>query len=166
MGAAGKGLGIIGAVLALIIAILPASALAGENGMQTSFDVAVGATYLSGNTDYQIGGKVVWDNFPLEYVHFPVSELDWPLDSVWANDEVIPGSGRPTDEKGRVVISASYRINEARTPLMLVIKPVILPGYRLTTADRFELLDYESPWEGMSLQFGFAPDSLTATPQP
>ncbi len=84
MGARGKGLGIIVTVLALVIGVSSGSVLAGEQGMQTSFDVAVGVSYLSGNTQYQIGGNVVWDNFPLEVVHFPISELDWPLDTVWA----------------------------------------------------------------------------------
>jgi len=83
MGATCKGLGITVTIIALIIGFSSASALAGENGMQTSFDMAVGASYLSGSTDYQIGGKVVWDNYPLEKIQFPISELDWPLDTFW-----------------------------------------------------------------------------------
>lgn len=70
------------AAIGLISALFHGEVLADER--RTSFDISVGATYLSGYTDYKVGGNVVWDNFPPSEYHFPTSELDWPLDTMWA----------------------------------------------------------------------------------
>ena len=83
MGKAVKWSVVMVTAMTVILGLQSASVLAGENGMQASFDVALGTSYLSGDTDYQIGGKVKWDNFPLEHIQFPISELKWPLDTFW-----------------------------------------------------------------------------------
>jgi hypothetical protein len=77
-------LALVVTILVLIIGIPSMSAVAGENGMQVDVDVALGAAYRAGETQYQIGGTVVWDNFGLEQIHFPISELKWPVDAFWA----------------------------------------------------------------------------------
>jgi len=51
------------------------------------FDVSLGTGYLSGDSTYQIGGLVI-DNSGLYEIHFPLSELKFPLDSVMLKGEV------------------------------------------------------------------------------
>lgn len=44
-------------------------------------DVSVSGGYLAGNTQYQIGNRVVLADGSVYNLHFPLSELDFPLDS-------------------------------------------------------------------------------------
>lgn len=44
-------------------------------------DVSVSGGYLAGNTQYQIGGYTVLADGSALNIHFPLSELDFPLDS-------------------------------------------------------------------------------------
>lgn len=45
-----------------------------------SLEIAAGAELWSGDTTYQIGGKITEPTGESGTVHFPLSELEWPLD--------------------------------------------------------------------------------------
>ena len=46
------------------------------------FDLSVGIEGMEGDTTYQIGGNIVLPDGTSGAIHFPVSELEWPLD-IW-----------------------------------------------------------------------------------
>jgi len=45
------------------------------------YDIEVGIGLLSGDTTYQIGGKTVSSNNSVETIHFPLSELEFPINT-------------------------------------------------------------------------------------
>ena len=46
------------------------------------FDFALGTELMGGDTTYSIGGPVTFADGSVENIHFPLSELEWPLD-IW-----------------------------------------------------------------------------------
>lgn len=46
------------------------------------FDLALGVEAMGGDTTYSIGGPVTFADGSVENIHFPLSELEWPLD-IW-----------------------------------------------------------------------------------
>lgn len=45
------------------------------------YDLKIGAGLLSGDTTYQIGGKTVYSDGNSETIHFPLSELEFPINT-------------------------------------------------------------------------------------
>ena len=45
------------------------------------FDLEIGAGLLHGDTTYQIGGKSVYSNGTTESIHFPLSKLEFPINT-------------------------------------------------------------------------------------
>lgn len=66
----------------LIVFILPAFLLLSFTGpVCAGFDLSLGSGYLTGMTSYQIGGHVDYADGRSEEGHFPLSELEFPLDA-------------------------------------------------------------------------------------
>jgi len=51
-------------------------------------DLSIGGGYLAGDTQYQIGGHTVFADGSSENIHFPLSELIFPLDSYVVKGQV------------------------------------------------------------------------------
>ncbi len=54
--------------------------MADDNPIGFYFDIGVEA--MAGDTTYSIGGDIMYGDGSLESVHFPISELAWPMD-IW-----------------------------------------------------------------------------------
>ncbi len=48
------------------------------------FDISIGSDFMSGDTTYSIGGAINYSDGTSQTVHFPISELEWPLNVVLA----------------------------------------------------------------------------------
>lgn len=44
------------------------------------FNFSIGSEFMSGDTTYSIGGTITFSDGSTGAVHFPISELEWPLD--------------------------------------------------------------------------------------
>ncbi|MCK5069630.1 MAG: omptin family outer membrane protease [Desulfocapsa sp.] len=57
----------------------------------SAFDISIGSEFMSGDTTYSIGGAINFSDGSTGNVHFPISELEWPLDVLLArfNAELI-----------------------------------------------------------------------------
>lgn len=58
------------------------------NSALAGVDFSVGGGYLAGNSQYQIGGHTVNADGSVENIHFPLSELDFTLDSYIVKGQV------------------------------------------------------------------------------
>ncbi len=66
-------------VAILLIIVIPAHLSAEANKLP--YDVKVGTGLLHGDTTYQIGGKTVYSDGSRETIHFPLSELEFPINT-------------------------------------------------------------------------------------
>jgi outer membrane protease len=80
-----QGLGLFFGFLSagLLFTAVDGQAALGENSDDPfSFDIAIGTEVMAGDTTYSIGGNIINADGSFDSVHFPVSELEWPLD-IW-----------------------------------------------------------------------------------
>jgi len=68
--------------LSMVFVVFGTVSFAEEQDSSGIFDLAVGIEGMGGETTYQIGGNIVYANGASESIHFPLSELEWPLD-IW-----------------------------------------------------------------------------------
>lgn len=83
----GKGQAIVlGMTLGLISSLAftanEAHSALGNTVQPIQFDFAVGTEAMTGDTTYSIGGDINYADGDSESVHFPISELEWPMD-IW-----------------------------------------------------------------------------------
>jgi len=66
-------------ILLLIFIFIPA--LLSSAAEKLPYDVTIGAGLLHGDTTYQIGGNTVYSDGSRETIHFPLSELEFPINT-------------------------------------------------------------------------------------
>ncbi len=69
---------------------------------------SLGGGYLSGDTQYQIGGHVDYDYLADEEIHFPLSELKFPLDAYMVKGQVDGNIG----SRWNFTVSAATNLTE------------------------------------------------------
>jgi outer membrane protease len=62
----------------LILFFIPALLSAAD---KPRYDLKIGAGFLNGDTTYQIGGKTIYSNGSTETIQFPLSELEFPINT-------------------------------------------------------------------------------------
>ncbi|MEA2102692.1 MAG: omptin family outer membrane protease [Thermodesulfobacteriota bacterium] len=95
----------IALLLGFFITISTASIVAAEVDVDFSTDLGL----LHGNTTYQIGGGVIYADGSLSSYHFPISELEFPL------DVYIASFGIDLTMEKRLYLSAEYQMNIDKT---------------------------------------------------
>ncbi len=58
------------------------SAIGANSTEPVKFDLAIGFEAMGGDTTYSIGGNMTYATGETDSAHFPISELEWPLD-IW-----------------------------------------------------------------------------------
>ncbi|MEA3223343.1 MAG: omptin family outer membrane protease [Thermodesulfobacteriota bacterium] len=91
----------IAMLLGFFIIISTSSILAAEVDVDFSADLAI----LHGDTTYQIGGAITLADGSFDSIHFPLSELEFPLDAYMAT------LGMDMNVERRFYLSAEYRMN-------------------------------------------------------
>jgi len=69
-------------VLSMVFVLSATVSFAEDQESSGIFDLAVGIEAMGGDTTYQIGGNLVYADGSSQALHFPLSELEWPLD-IW-----------------------------------------------------------------------------------
>ncbi len=72
-------------ILVSILILLPIYSFANFSKTEKKFNIKVGSEFYAGYTQYEIGGKVILPDGSKGKVHFPISQLKFPLDVLFAS---------------------------------------------------------------------------------